>query len=82
VKHELIEVRGKRFDRERITLDGHSFVGCTFIDCTVAFRGGECSIEDSLFVRPQLEMSGAAANTAEVLHALGALNERMFDFPE
>ena len=80
--NDLVEVRGKRFNRTRVRLDGHAFIGCTFTDCTIAFSGGECDIEETLFVRPTLEMSGAAANTAEILHALGALNERMFNFPK
>jgi hypothetical protein len=78
----LAEIRRKRFNRERVVLDGYAFFECTFIDCTIAFSGGDCLIEETMFVRPRLEMSGAAASTAEILHALGALNEKMFRFPK
>lgn len=77
----LPETRGKRFNRERVRLDGRALIGCTLIDCTIEYSGGDIFIEDTMFIRPQLEMDGAAANTAEVLHVLGALNERMFRFP-
>lgn len=79
---DLVEIRGKRFDRTRVRLDGHVFIGCTLVDCTLEFSGGECRIEETFFLRPSLEMTDAAANTVEVLHVLGALNEKMFTFPE
>lgn len=75
---ELILVADQHLTRRRIRLDGHEFIRCTFIDCILEFSGGDVHIEDTLFVRPALEMDGAASNTTEVLRVLGALKDEMF----
>lgn len=75
---DLILVADQHIIRRRVRLDGHAFIGCTFVDCILEFSGGDIRIEDTLFVRPSLEMDGAASNTTEVLRVLGALREDMF----
>jgi hypothetical protein len=75
---DLILITDQHLTRCRIRLDGHEFLRCTFIDCILEFSGGDVHIEDTLFVRPALEMDGAASNTTEVLRVLGALNDDMF----
>jgi hypothetical protein len=78
----LKKVANQHIIRRRVRLDGHAFIGCTFVDCILEFSGGDVSIEDTLFVRPAIEMDGPASNTTEVLRVLGALKEEMFTFAD
>lgn len=77
---QLKTIADQHITRRRIRLDGHEFIRCTLVDCILEFSGGDVRIEDTLFVRPAIEMDGAASNTTEVLRALGALKEEMFRF--
>lgn len=80
---------GETFEGERISLDGESFVDCTFRDCTLVYEGGEIppAIHDNRFRGCRWQFEGAAGRTVSFMAAMyGGLDghgrevvERTFD---
>jgi hypothetical protein len=44
----LVEVRGKLFRNEKVRLDGHQYIRCTFENVTFQFGGGPGRVDSSV----------------------------------
>jgi len=55
---------GSRFENTTVILDGQGFEACTFIDCTIVFRGGALlRFSGNQLVRCQWRLEDAALRT-------------------
>jgi len=55
---------GERFDSQDVELDGQDFDACTFVNCTLVYRGGDPPrLPNNMFVSCQFELRDAALRT-------------------
>jgi len=64
-------VEGKKEKATTIVLDGKSFINCEFEDCTLVYHGGETAWVNTSIRRCNVQLIGAASNTANALRGLG-----------
>ena len=63
--------RNKKYSDARIAIDGSSFYGCTFDQCTFVFSGLlPVVLEGSTFNDCKWEFDGPARNTIEFMRAM------------
>ena len=63
--------RGKAFSGAAISLDGRSFIKCSFDNCTFTYAGGELPvISDCSFNDCRWQFAGGAANTIAFLSGM------------
>jgi len=65
-------VEGATFADETVRLDGRTFVSCTFGGCRIAYAGGSTQLVGCTFTDCAWHLEEGAANTVELLEALGA----------
>ena len=64
----------RNFRDERVVLDGHSFINCSFDGCTIVFTGDGAFPElvKPTFRNSQFGLEGAAARTADYMQMIWA----------
>lgn len=62
----------ERFEGETVELDGGEFVGCTFEECELVYRGGELPrrVEENTFRDCRWRFEDAAGRTVRFMSAL------------
>ena len=66
-----MEHRNETIRKQRVELDGNSFRGCQFIECTLSYSGGELPhLIECLFQGNRWELAGAAAETVEFMRGI------------
>jgi hypothetical protein len=64
---------GERLDNETVEMDAGDFDTCTFVDCRIAYRGGEPPrLSNNTFVRCEWALEGAALRTIGFLAIMQA----------
>jgi hypothetical protein len=71
---DLIE--NKNFSNEEVSLDDRHFQNCRFINCVLAFSGGEVTWDGTQFEGCKFRFIGAAARTAQLLDIFGLASGR------
>ena len=75
--------KNKKFVKERIELDGHSYQHCEFEGCLVVLEKGETEIESCTFEDCRLMLLGQALRIAKILQIfIGEKPLRVLDFAE
>ncbi len=78
-----INYKNKKFTKERIELDGHSYSHCIFEGCLVILQKGETQIEDCRFNNCRLMLLGEALRIAKILQLfIGEKPLKVLDFDE
>ncbi len=78
-----IRYKNKKFVKERIELDGHSFEHCEFEDCLIVLEKGETEIQACTFQGCRLLLLGESLRIAKILEIfLGDKPLRVLDFAE
>ena len=73
----------KKFVKERIDLDGHSYQHCEFEGCLVVLERGETELEGCSFKDCRLMLVGQALRIAKILKIfIGDKPLRVLDFAE
>ena len=78
-----IKYRNKKFIKERVELDGHSYEHCDFEGCLIVLERGETEIENCTFKDCRLMLIGQALRIAKILQIF--IKEkplRVLDFAE
>jgi len=67
----LSVVENKRFEREKVILDGHLFSKCVFVKCTLVYSGGEYNTHEcAMSPGCQFEFLDAANRTLNTIRML------------
>jgi hypothetical protein len=62
---------GSQFENTTVILDGQGFEACTFVECTIVFRGGALSrFSGNQFIRCQWRLEDAALRTLAFFGAI------------
>lgn len=66
---------GVEFTDQRIEIDGHEWVGCEFVRCTICFTGlgDTLNLSGCHFDGCNWELNGPAGRTIEMLRALNQM---------
>ena len=78
-----IKYKNKKFIKERVELDGHSYEHCDFERCLIILEKGETEIETCTFKDCRLMLIGQALRIAKILQIF--IKEkplRVLDFAE
>jgi hypothetical protein len=62
--------KNKKFQGERIALDGSEFSRCTFRNCIIVLEKGETGIRDCRFFNCKLMLRGNAYTIAKIITAV------------
>jgi len=75
--------KNKKFVKERVELDGHSYERCDFTGCLIVLERGETEIENCTFKDCRLMLLGQALRIAKILQTfIGEKPLRVMDFAE
>jgi hypothetical protein len=75
--------KNKKFVKERVELDGHSYEHCDFEGCLIVLERGETEIENCTFKDCRLMLVGQALRIAKILKIfIGEKPLRVLDFAE
>ena len=75
--------KNKKFVKERVELDGHSYEHCDFEGCLLVLERGETEIENCTFKDCRLMLVGHALRIAKILKIfIGEKPLRVLDFAE
>ncbi len=75
--------KNKRFVKERVELDGHSYQHCDFVGCLIILEKGETQLESCTFKDCRLMLLGQALRIAKILKIfIGEKPLRVLDFAE
>jgi len=75
--------KNKKFIKERVELDGHSYQHCIFEGCLIVLERGETEIENCTFKNCRLMLYGQALRIAKILQIfIGQKPLRVLDFAE
>ncbi|MBW2040227.1 MAG: hypothetical protein JRI46_11685 [Deltaproteobacteria bacterium] len=78
-----IHYKNKRFQGERIELDGKEFSRCEFRDCLVVLERGETQIKDCRFYNCKLMLRSNAYTIAKIITAVtGSKPLKVLDIDE
>jgi hypothetical protein len=78
-----IKYKNKKFVKERVELDGHSYEHCDFAGCLIILERGETEIENCTFKDCRLMLVGQALRIAKILQTfIGEKPLRVMDFAE
>jgi hypothetical protein len=67
----MAEFMGETFEGRTELVDGNTYDGCRFRDCTLIHEGGEVPhIIDCTFEHTRLKLQGAAERTAEYMRRI------------
>jgi len=59
--------KNKKFQRERISLDGKEFEWCEFLDCLIVLREGDTVLERCRFDNCRLLLQGNAYTVGKII---------------
>ena len=62
-----INFKNKKFEKERVSLDGHSFRNCQFKDCLILLDRGDTEISGCRFENCKLMLQGNAYKIARII---------------
>ncbi|NJO82905.1 MAG: hypothetical protein HC828_08845 [Blastochloris sp.] len=63
--------QNQTYANQSLDVDDNRYVGCTFINCTLNYRGGELPLFDNCVFRGgSIQLAGAAAQTVRYLSGL------------
>jgi len=75
--------KNKKFIKERVELDGHSYQHCEFEGCLIVLEKGETELEGCTFRDCRLMLLGQALRIAKILQLfIGEKPLRVLDFAE
>jgi len=75
--------KNKKFVKERVELDGHSYQHCDFEGCLIILEKGQTEINHCTFQRCRLMLVGQALRIAKILQIfIGEKPLRVLDFAE
>jgi len=75
--------KNKKFIKERVELDGHSYQHCEFEGCLIVLEKGETELESCAFRDCRLMLLGQALRIAKILQIfIGEKPLRVLDFAE
>jgi hypothetical protein len=75
--------KNKRFVKERVELDGHSYQHCDFEGCLIILEKGQTEINHCTFQGCRLMLLGQALRIAKILQIfIGEKPLRVLDFAE
>ena len=75
--------KNKKFVKERVELDGHSYEHCDFAGCLIVLERGETEMENCTFKDCRLMLVGQALRIAKILQIfIGEKPLRVLDFAE
>ena len=75
--------KNKKFVRERIHLDGHTYENCEFHECMIVIEKGETVVKGCRAHKCRLLLLGPALQVAKILQTfLGDKPLRVLDFAE
>jgi len=75
--------KNKKFIKEKVELDGHSYQHCIFEGCLIVLERGETEIENCTFKNCRLMLYGQALRIAKILQIfIGQKPLRVLDFAE
>jgi len=75
--------KNKKFVKERVELDGHSYQSCAFEGCLIALEKGETEISGCTFHNCRLMLLGQALRIAKILQIfIGERPLKVLDFAE
>ena len=75
--------KNKKFAKERVELDGHSYQHCEFEGCLIVLEKGETELESCTFRDCRLMLLGQALRIAKILQLfIGEKPLRVLDFAE
>jgi len=75
--------KNKKFVKERVELDGHSYQHCEFEGCLIVLEKGETELEGCTFRDCRLMLLGQALRIAKILQLfIGEKPLRVLDFAE
>jgi len=78
-----VKYKNKKFVKERVELDGHSYKHCDFAGCLSVLEKGETEIEGGTFKDCRLMLVGQALRIAKILKIfIGEKRLRVLDFAE
>ena len=78
-----VKFKNKKFVKERVELDGHSYEHCDFEGCLIVLEKGETEIEGCTFKDCRLMLVGQALRIAKILRIfIGDKPLRVMDFSE
>ena len=78
-----VKFKNKKFVKERVELDGHSYEHCDFEGCLIVLEKGETEIEGCTFKDCRLMLVGQALHIAKILqNFIGDKPLRVLDFFE
>ena len=78
-----VKYKNKKFVKERVELDGHSYEHCDFVGCLIVLEKGETEIEGCTFKDCRLMLVGQALRIAKILQIfIGEKPLRVLDFAE
>ncbi|MBN2547352.1 MAG: hypothetical protein JXB50_16230 [Spirochaetes bacterium] len=59
--------KNKKFSKERIELDGNSFINCIFEGCIIILENGDTDLRGSAFKNCELMLRGNAYTIAKII---------------
>jgi hypothetical protein len=80
-----MEYRDRDFTNESVVVDGNTYTGCTFRDCTLIYRGGELPrmLTNTIAGMLMLKFEDAAERTIQMLGAtysgMGPIGRQIVD---
>ena len=78
-----VKFKNKKFVKERVELDGHSYEHCDFVGCLIVLEKGETEIVGGTFKDCRLMLVGQALRIAKILqNFIGEKPLRVMDFAE
>lgn|SRR6266481_550778 len=57
---DYVVIQGKQYKGERLVIDNHHFVGCTFDHCTFVYAGGPFAFGECDLFHTRLAVTGSA----------------------
>jgi hypothetical protein len=78
-----IRYKNKKFKKQKIELDGHTYEHCDFEGCLIVLEKGDVEIESCTFNHCRLMLLGKALRIAKILKLfIGDKPLRVLDFAE
>ena len=62
-----IKYKNKKFEKEKVSLDGHTFKDCHFKDCIILLERGDTEITGCQFENCKLMLQGNAYRIARII---------------
>ena len=70
-----IYVKNETIRKDTVPLDGHHYIKCKFIDCTILYSGGDWNWTECSFEKCNFKFEGAAQRTQALVATLKKRNQ-------